>query len=75
MSLELPTGEHTFQIELVDAYGFRYTESKTLKIGGTQNSVTAGATPVITLTNPRGPSASVNLYAGDKFNLRFNITV
>lgn len=27
------------------------------------------------MTNPRGNDASVNLYSGDKFNLRFSITV
>ncbi len=75
VSLDLKNGDHTFQIELVDAYWFRYTESKTLKIGSTQNSVTTGSLPVISLTNPRSTSASVNLYTGDKFNLRFNITV
>ncbi len=75
ISLDLKNGEHTFFIELVDAFGFRYTESKTLKIGGTQNNITNGADPIITMTNPRGADASVNLYAGDKFNLRFNITV
>ena len=31
--------------------------------------------PTITLTNPRTNNPKINLYAGDTFNLRFNIAV
>ncbi len=69
----------TIQVSVVDIYGYRYTESKTLLIydentpGVVEPSDPNAAAPAIAMINPRWKS--INLYTGDVFNLRFRADV
>ncbi len=73
ITMNLKNGENTFSIELTDIYGYRYTESKTLKIG--TNTVSTVTGPQITTINPKDNDSRITLYAGNSFNLRFSTSV
>lgn len=76
--MNLTNGDNTFTVELVDNFGYKYTESRTIKIGNSNTSSSQTNTnidPQITTTNPRNSDSRISLYAGDSFNLRFSITV
>lgn len=77
-NLELKNGDNTFTVELIDRYGYTYTESKTLKIwnGDSSNgNLGSNEPPKITTINPKDNDTRISLYSGDSFNLRFNIAV
>jgi hypothetical protein len=70
--------EPTITVELIDIYGYKYSESKTLtssvSSGNLEESSTgATAPPVITMINPKWQN--LNLYSGDPFNLRFRANI
>jgi hypothetical protein len=59
----------TFEIEVVDRFGYRYKESKTLIVRPSETA------PKITMINPTEGDASKTLYRGDIFNLRFSLAL
>lgn len=75
IAMNIPAGTVTINVEVVDRYGFKYAESKTLIIGDGENTtpISAWGNPVITMGNPKGKSLS--LYTWDTANLRFHIDV
>lgn len=75
--MNLANGDNTFSVELIDIYGYTYTESKTIKIGNSTSSTSSNTNidPQITTINPKNGNNRVTLYAGDSFNLRFSIAV
>lgn len=76
VSLNLKKWENTFSIEIIDIYGYKYTESKTLKIGNADAGTSeTNIEPQITTINPKSGDTRITLYAGDSFNLRFSVTV
>ena len=74
-ALVLESGEHIFEVEVTDIYGFLYTKTQTLLIGNGVNTGNSGSTksPTISLINPRESSPRISLYSGDTFNLRFSV--
>ncbi len=71
-NIDLKNGDHTFIVEVIDMFGFSYTESRTITIGWISNS---GEKPTLSLINPKETNPRINLYSGDNFNLRFSIKV
>ncbi len=61
--------ETTLKIEVVDMFGYRYKESKTL------NVKISGTAPKILMKNPVEGDTSTNLYKGDPINLRFSLSL
>lgn len=76
-TMNLANGDNTFSVELTDIYGYKYTESKTIKIGDSTSSTPSNTNidPQITTINPKNGDNRVTLYAGDSFNLRFSIAI
>lgn len=73
-------GGNEMSVQLVDRFGFTYTESKTLLENGTEsswweNSTTSNSNwvPTINMINPK--SGSISIYEGTTFNLRFWVTI
>lgn len=64
------TNDTTFEVEVVDGYGYKYRESRTLSV---KDSTVAK--PTIIMKNPPDGDASKSLYRWDVFNLRFTISV
>lgn len=75
-NINLSNGDSTFNVELTDIYGYKYTESKTLSVNSSStNTVGSNIIPTITTINPKDRDSRISLYAGDSFNLRFSISV
>lgn len=79
IATNLPQWEDVIHVDVVDIYGFRYTESKSILIGGDSsvsiNETASKIPPSITMINPKGNDGQINLYNGDAFNLRFSTVV
>lgn len=73
-ALDLKNGENTFTVEVTDAFGYKYSESKTLRIGS-QTTTNPDTIPTITMINPKNQDSRITLYSGDSFNLRFSVSV
>jgi penicillin-binding protein 1A len=68
----------TITVEVIDIYGYKYSQSKTLvewTISSSGQLTVSGSTepPVITMINPKWKN--LNLYSGDPFNLRFRVDI
>lgn len=80
VSLSLLNGSSVITVEVIDQYGFKYTESKTVIANENWTQWTeSGTTPTndttlkINVINPRG--GNINLYEGTTFNLRFSVDI